>query len=361
MTATHESRHLQHFGQMLAISLIILLLSVLLICLTADIPVHIGGMALSAFLLSVYCLCAVKLRKDSLTQTAFSIFIAISVGLVISCLSVKPYEEELHTALIRSAIAIPIAIVGNIIWKLFFRERCTAASVILNMRYVLYLTLLPLFVAVLFSGFYNCTHPAADQSDYLYDVESKTDLPSVKLKDNWEQLSVLLDNGAWVMLSEEEQLDVLSTVLSIERTYLGLPTELHLEAATLDDDNLYGYYDHESRTVTINRGILAYPLNCLDTICHEARHSYQYYVAALYQNADPQYRNLLLLYDASSFLYELNNYTDADEDLEGYYSQRLEQDAEEYANDSLYDYVYRILGYMEEAGIEYDFNQYAEF
>ena len=361
MTAAKDTSYLHQFGQTLGISLIILVLFGLLICTAADIPIHIGGLALSAFLMSIYCLCALKLRRDSLYQTAFSILIAAAAGLLIACLSVEQYREELHTALVRSAVALPIATIVNILWKRFFRERCTAASIILNMRHVLYITLLPLFVAVLLNSFYNCTRPVADPSDYLYDVENKTDLPSVKLKDNWEQLSVLLDNGAWESLSEEEQLDVLSTVLSIERTYLGLPAELHLEAVSPDDDNLHGYYNHQSATVSINRSILAYPLECLVTVCHEARHSYQHYVVSLYQSTDPQYRDLLLLYDAPDFLYELNNYIDADTDPQGYHSQKLEQDAEDYAYDSLYDYVSQILGYMKEAGIETDYNQYAEF
>ena len=97
----------------------------------------------------------------------------------------------------------------------------------------------------------------------------------------------MLQEDEWEKLSAQERLDVLQAVANIEQRYLGLPNELNVGVANLDADIL-GYYTDKTHEIIVSADSLLYdsPWEVLDTICHEAYHSYQYRLVEALNGAD---------------------------------------------------------------------------
>ena len=105
---------------------------------------------------------------------------------------------------------------------------------------------------------------------------TKTNLSEQTIANNMDTI-LLLQEDEWEKLSAQERLDVLQTVANIEQRYLGLPNELNVGVANLDADILE-YYTDKTHEIIVSADSLLYdsPWEVLDTICHEAYHSYQY-------------------------------------------------------------------------------------
>lgn len=158
-----------------------------------------------------------------------------------------------------------------------------------------------------------------------------------------------LKEEIWTGLSVQERLDVLQVIAQIERSYLGISSELIVGVANLDE-NILGYYNDGTHEIVINLESLLNDevYEVLDTLCHEVYHSYQHRLADVYNSADANTQNLKLFKDLSSYVEELNDYKSGIEDYYTYYTQEIESDAREYAKYSVYDYYYIIFKYMEE-------------
>lgn len=156
--------------------------------------------------------------------------------------------------------------------------------------------------------------------------------------DNMETIS-LLNEQAWSTLSLQEKLNVLQLVADIEQIELGLPNALNVGAANLEE-NLMGYYLDNTYEIIVSIDMLQYgsSLNALDTICHEAYHSYQYRIVDAFMEADEGSKNLRLFTKAKLYMNELENYIDASKDIDGYSEQECEKDANMYSRIALYRY-----------------------
>lgn len=115
---------------------------------------------------------------------------------------------------------------------------------------------------------------------------TKTNLSEQTIANNMDTI-LLLQEDEWEKLSAQERLDVLQTVANIEQRYLGLPNELNVGVANLDADIL-GYYTDKTHEIIVSADSLLYdsPWEVLDTICHEAYHSYQYRLVEALNGAD---------------------------------------------------------------------------
>lgn len=160
-----------------------------------------------------------------------------------------------------------------------------------------------------------------------------------------------LSDGTWEQSTNTDKLNVLQTVANIEAAYLGIPHELNVAAAALRD-GVVGAYSDSSHSILIDIDSLendsAYDL--LDTVLHEARHSYQHNLVSLYQVAAPEYRQLLALREAEQYFADFSDYTHGSpEEMLEYYSQACEEDARAYADDRLMSYLYYIIDFQEVA------------
>lgn len=158
-----------------------------------------------------------------------------------------------------------------------------------------------------------------------------------------------LQEEEWAELKVQEKLDVLQTVANIEQRYLGIPNELNVGAANLEE-NVLSYYSDKTHEIVINLESLtkdpAWKL--LQSVCHEAFHSYQHRIVDVYNQTEQDMKNLRLLRDASSYAEEFEHYISAEDDIAGYYNQKCEKDAREYAEQAVTDYYQRIQEYLQE-------------
>ena len=166
---------------------------------------------------------------------------------------------------------------------------------------------------------------------------------------NHMETIALLQEDSWSMLTIQTRLDVLQTVANVEQRYLGLPNELNVGAANLNEGVL-GYYSDKTHEIVISMDSLIYdsPWEVLDTVCHEAYHSYQHRVVEVLHGADEYNKNLRLFRRANSYASEFNNYISGAEDFCSYYYQDCESDAREYAEGAVADYYLRINEYLVE-------------
>lgn len=177
---------------------------------------------------------------------------------------------------------------------------------------------------------------------------TKTNLSEQTVADNMDTI-LLLQEDEWEKLSAQERLNVLQTVANIEQRYLGLPNELNVGVANLDADIL-GYYTDETHEIIVSADSLLYdsPWEVLDTICHEAYHSYQYRLVEALDGADENSKNLRIFRKAYTYADEFTSYKDGSTDFCGYYTQDCENDARDYAEDAVSDYYWRIMDHLEE-------------
>lgn len=158
---------------------------------------------------------------------------------------------------------------------------------------------------------------------------------------------LLLQEEEWLTLTTQEKLDTLQTVANIEAHYLGLPNELNVGAANLDEDTL-ACYDDSTYTISIDINHLenGSVYDVLDSCCHEAYHSYQHRLVDAYNASDERLRELRLFKSAAQYSQEFDRYTDGGNDYYTYYFQDCETDARDYAEDAVVDYYNRIDKYL---------------
>ena len=177
---------------------------------------------------------------------------------------------------------------------------------------------------------------------------AKANLSEQTIANNMDTI-LLLQEDEWAKLSAQERLNVLQTVANIEQRYLGLPNELNVGVANMDADTL-GYYTDKTHEIIVSADSLLYdsPWEVLDTICHEAYHSYQYRLVEALNSADESSKNLRIFRKAYTYADEFASYKDGSADFCGYYTQDCESDARDYAEDAVSDYYWRIMDYLEE-------------
>lgn len=160
---------------------------------------------------------------------------------------------------------------------------------------------------------------------------------------------LLLQEEEWLTLTTQEKLDTLQTVANIEAHYLGLPNELNVGAANLEEDTL-ACYDDSTYTISIDINHLENDsvYDVLDSCCHEAYHSYQHRLVDAYNASDERLRELRLFKSAAQYSQEFDGYTDGGNDYYTYYFQDCEMDARDYAEDAVVDYYNRIDKYLRE-------------
>lgn len=100
-------------------------------------------------------------------------------------------------------------------------------------------------------------------------------------------------------------------------------------------------------------------MKCVEVICHEAYHAYQFELVDLYYAADDNKKNLYIFRDIIKYENEFKNYIDGHEDFYAYYAQRCEENSRNYSEDAVCDYYKKIFG-SEYHGYELDIDFLAE-
>ena len=185
--------------------------------------------------------------------------------------------------------------------------------------------------------------------------------PSVKAEDKYAhegatianniEVVVQLDEDIWATLSSQEKLNTLQTIANIEANYFGLPHELNVTIGHLSENTLACYNDAK-HLITLNIDHFEHDpaYKVLDSLCHEARHAYQYRLCDLFDSTSEEQKELLLFYDVQYYKQEFSNYVDGKENIYEYYFQWCEADSRDYAREAVADYYSRIDEYLLNTG-----------
>lgn len=174
-----------------------------------------------------------------------------------------------------------------------------------------------------------------------------TDSEGETISKNMEAV-LLLQEDRWAQLDATERLNLMKVIADIEANYLGIP-KVSICTEVLDE-HTFGHYNNSTRTITLNLSYLttANANTMLTTVCHESYHAYQYRLVELYEGLKAEDRDLLLFNEAAQYRDEFVNYVDGSDNYYAYSRQWCEADSEEYAEDAVIDYYYRIEQHINE-------------
>lgn len=139
-------------------------------------------------------------------------------------------------------------------------------------------------------------------------------------------------------MSDQEKINALQIIADIETHYLGIEpfvvVNAHLGYRTA------GTYDPAERTARIDfeKHEGDSPIEYVNTILHECRHAYQHDCIDSLDWSNPDIQNGIYYAPVRAWRYEHANYISLVEDHEAYYSQSIEVDARQYAQDGIYVY-----------------------
>lgn len=162
------------------------------------------------------------------------------------------------------------------------------------------------------------------------------------LNNNLEMLSRLDPKGGWKTLSLEEKSDVLETLIQSICWDLGMRDSFpNLNIAYLKSEELLGFYDRESDTVTLSYDYIVKAKADGYSVCrvlgHELYHRMQYYQIEMLEALEAsettaKYADLQLLSGIAEYRRESENYINGQEDYFLYATQTLERDAETFGD-----------------------------
>lgn len=150
------------------------------------------------------------------------------------------------------------------------------------------------------------------------------------------------EDSRWDALTLEERLELVRLVKNIEICYLGIPHDISVELG--DTDGILAKYNDGSRRMTLDTDFLARESGreVLRTVCHEVYHAYQYRLCEAYDSVDERYRDLLAFANVKDYRFEIEHYVDAVQDERAYSEQKIEENADSYAEKAVGDYFRKI-------------------
>lgn len=152
-----------------------------------------------------------------------------------------------------------------------------------------------------------------------------------EIEDNSEVIKYT-EEKAWKKLSTKEKLNVLQSVADIEAAHLGVPHGLKVITSVLTAGTAASY-DDENHKIAIDADYLENrPVSdVVKSVCHEARHAYQYCVCEMYNSLTDEQKELLIFRDVEALVYNFSDYKSGIVNFDEYVSQKCEVDAREYA------------------------------
>ena len=202
----------------------------------------------------------------------------------------------------------------SFLWGYFHKCRMIV-GLILSMVYLLSV------LGIIYSGAVLTPKQSADTPITNYST----------IENNLDTIS-LLQEDIWKNLSLQDRVNVLQMIANIEASYLGLPHELNVISAVMDEETL-GYYNDQIHTIAFNIDFLRQgnSADILETLSHEAFHAYEHRLVDLYEHAADELKDLRLLRSAKIYSEEFKNYIDGTDDPIGYFFQTVEFDSDAYA------------------------------
>lgn len=160
------------------------------------------------------------------------------------------------------------------------------------------------------------------------------------------QLMLSLGEAEWVEKNADERINILKELLDSETTYLGVPP-VPLSGDKLERRTL-GTYNAMLRKIEIDYTHLSSSkaMDCVETICHEARHAYQHHVVRTLDWENDDVANGFYFRQARAWKEDFDTSL-PDKSYLTYYNQSIEIDAREYAGQRVAYYKKQIQQYTE--------------
>ena len=280
--------------------------------------------------LGFYTIRSYSVSFKLLIRTLMSIAIFLSF-----CYSVLVFKQKINCKNTRRR-AVIIIIVKRI------RKCLYASSLIMEISMLLLIFSIGL-KSYLGTGVITASSPSAVQG--TNDVEETFD-------ENKDVIMKLFP-FYWERLTTQERVDVMQSICDIETNFLGIKEGITVQSDPLSPSTLGSYSDSQKRIkINLNHIETDPPKEILSILLHEVFHSCENNLAELYNSVPLEFRNLYLLRDASYYAQETVSYISFEEDPEGYKNQRLELDANQYAEVEVQKYFDYIEVLLEKEGIE---------
>ncbi len=193
--------------------------------------------------------------------------------------------------------------------------------------------------------------------DVDYDGSYQEDGNENTLAANMPTIAKLDPDGGWADLSADEKTEVLAACLRVDSYYLGMHDLPSLKLVYLEE-GLLGQYDYETDTIALSYTYLVDSrtdgYSVLHVILHELHHRYAIrqaeMVKKLRESSMAEYADLKLFDDATAYEQELESYAfPVDGSFDSYliyYLQRIELDANKFADEGVADYYRKIDTYL---------------
>ena len=175
---------------------------------------------------------------------------------------------------------------------------------------------------------------------------------------NMPTIAKLDPDGGWYDLSTDEKTEVLATCLKVDCYYLGMHDVPSMKVAYMEEEKL-GQYTYQDDTITVSYTYLvdshADGYSVLHVLLHELHHRYAIRQVELLKklkedSSMAEYADLKLLDDAKAYEREMQSYVyPEDGSLNSFWDyslQRIELDANKYADDGVADYYRKIDTYL---------------
>lgn len=151
----------------------------------------------------------------------------------------------------------------------------------------------------------------------------------------------------WDTLTDDQKINTIDNLKNIELYYLGVSTPTKLIVKNIGN-NIAGQHISILNIIEIDKNHLLNDsvYDVVNTICHECRHAFQNACVNAYENADDEYKNLIIFNNSRQFednyanYYEFNGFN---ETYDEYASQTIEADAFEYAEQATNDYYSNLI------------------
>lgn len=194
--------------------------------------------------------------------------------------------------------------------------------------------LIPSIVGI-YDEYHKFSLSAEDWATFIewFNNESQAENES---KDGKNIPTVLDGIEEWNKQSRKDKERIIRSIALLEKEHFGIADDIQIVVTTKKlKDGLYGYYNDQSKSVTVNFEHLNEDelKDVLKTVLHEMHHAYVYYTVSVIDFDDSKVKNNLYYQKAWEWKENTENYISSSQGYERYKNQPLEVDARKYAEE----------------------------
>ena len=277
--------------------------------------------------------------------------ISRNVSFSLGIWTVISYYNILRDSIIKSLIIVTSMIILYIIvLYLINKTKETKSKSLLRSRYKSFFRVSQFLFAVDFCIIVCFIYFDIAPFSYKNRMDNYNIVYSEETIDKNMDILVSLNENNWDNMGIDERQGVLQKIVDIERCDLGIPFEIDLIVKQFNSSRVIGKYSHRDKQIIVNKSMLMQlpSWRMIENACHESYHAYQRCLVDAYADAAENYKKLRIFDGIEIYKDEFSNYIDGEDNFEGYYGQRLEEDARSYGEEAMLKYKLRIKEYLKE-------------